>query len=771
MAVKLNGTGRANAVSLIDAGKYNATASWSMSAQDENKLLGDKGDDWAEYEKWFLGLDDSENEKTKAHFKYPFGKNGKVYRAALTAIRQRAGQQDATDIFDAAGSLVDKIDKKEKGRAGITHHERGKGKLIHRAMTMDPSMYNAEEHSIPATLATNQGVDVWDPWNGLVREYLLTESAQFPPSGQIPFIDSHDRSTVKNLLGSVRNCQPGANATGDLVFSSTEADTETKAREGHLTDVSIGYDYDNYYEVDEGATGVINGREFAGPCRVVPNPQILEASAVIIGADAAAKMLRSLPEEVRATLHGRGLDELTAELHEIMQRSFNAPPKTESAENHIIKIKGDRTMPEPTNQPTPDDIRKQERDRIRAVTAEFDKTLEKFGQHESVRQLVTAAKENDMPLEEFRAKLVDAIPGSKTIDIPATGNDNFEGIREKDLQGYSLLKIVRSSMRGGRPLEGLEKEMDQHVERLAKESGISRRENATFIPATIFWPKRNSGKRELNLGDYNAAGALGKITVMGSEFIELLRNQPMVEQAGARRLDGLSGKVIFPRQTAAATAAWSSTPTDSDLTVGDVTIEPKPLTAQTIIDYTLINQTSPDVERVVQEDLLQVINIEYDRAALNGAGAAGEPLGILNIPTGLSSPVTFGAAATWAKVTSFEKALGQANALKGKLAWMTTPGVQDRWKNIPKTSTWPMFLWGEDGRPNGYPAFVTNQMPNDLVLFGNWLDLFLATFAGIQLISDPYSLAPKVKVTIAMMGDVAARHPASFCPSTDSGAQ
>ncbi len=113
MAVKLNGTGRANAVSLIDAGKYNATASWSMSAQDENKLLGDKGDDWAEYEKWFLGLDDSENEKTKAHFKYPFGKNGKVYRAALTAIRQRAGQQDATDIFDAAGSLVDKIDKKE----------------------------------------------------------------------------------------------------------------------------------------------------------------------------------------------------------------------------------------------------------------------------------------------------------------------------------------------------------------------------------------------------------------------------------------------------------------------------------------------------------------------------------------------------------------------------------------------------------------------------------------------------------------------------------
>ncbi len=769
MAVKLNGTGRGHAVSLIDAGKYDATASWSMSADDENKLLGDKGDDWAEYKKWFLGIDDAENEKTKAHYKYPFGKDGKVYRAALTAIRQRAGQQNATDIFDAAGSLIDKIDKKEEKRAGITKHERAKG-TIRRSMTMDPSMYNPEEHSIPATLATNAGVDVWDPWNGLVREYLLTEQAVFPDSGQIPFIDSHDRSTVKNLLGSVRNCKQGAQATGDLVFSSTEADIETKAREGHLTDVSIGYDYDSYYEIDDGATGVINGRQFQGPCRVVPQPVILEASAVIIGADAAAKMLKSLPEENRDALRGKGLDEITAELHEIMQRSFNAPPKTESAENHTIKIKGDRTMPEPTNQPTPDDIRKQERDRIRAATAEFDKVLEKFGQHESVRQLVATAKEKDMPLEEFRAKLTDAIPGSKAIAVPAQAGDPSDvGLRGKELEQYSLLKVINASL-GRAKLEGREKEMDQEVETLARQTGIGRRDNGIFVPAEIFY-RKYSGKRDLSLGTYTAGGSLGNITVMGSEFIELLRNRPMVEQAGARRLDGLSGKVIFPKQSGAATAAWSSTPTKSDLSTGDVTIEPKPLTAKTVIDYTLINQTTPDVERVVQEDLLRVINIEYDRAALNGIGAAGEPLGVFNIPTGLASPVTFGAAATWQKVVDFETAVATLNADVGKLAFMTTPGVRGKWKVIPRVAGFPVFLWGDDNTANGYPVYVTNQVPSNKVLYGNWADLFLATFAGIQLIVDPYSSKPGLEVVIALMGDVAVRHAASFCPSTDAGNQ
>jgi len=111
MAVKLNSKGKTHAHSLVDSGKVDKTSSWSFTAEDGDKILGDPPD-WNEYGKWFLGADDAEDPKAKAHWKYPFGKDGKLYRSGLIAIRQRAGQQSETEIYNAAGALIDKIDNK-----------------------------------------------------------------------------------------------------------------------------------------------------------------------------------------------------------------------------------------------------------------------------------------------------------------------------------------------------------------------------------------------------------------------------------------------------------------------------------------------------------------------------------------------------------------------------------------------------------------------------------------------------------------------------------
>lgn len=120
LAVSLNRKGQSHASSLIKAGKYNATSSWSFSSIDGNKLLGTGAKkNWTNYGKWFLAVESTAKTTTKAHWKYPFGKidadgTGKVFRSALVAIRQRAGQQGATDVFNAAGTLLAAIDKKLK---------------------------------------------------------------------------------------------------------------------------------------------------------------------------------------------------------------------------------------------------------------------------------------------------------------------------------------------------------------------------------------------------------------------------------------------------------------------------------------------------------------------------------------------------------------------------------------------------------------------------------------------------------------------------------
>ena len=114
MALQLNPKAKAHARRLITEGQVDRDSPWSIDAEEENALLGD--DDWAQYGLWFLGLDEAENSDTKAHYRYPVGKAGRVYRSALIAIRQRAGQQDAAGIFDAAGELIELIDGDQDAR-------------------------------------------------------------------------------------------------------------------------------------------------------------------------------------------------------------------------------------------------------------------------------------------------------------------------------------------------------------------------------------------------------------------------------------------------------------------------------------------------------------------------------------------------------------------------------------------------------------------------------------------------------------------------------
>jgi hypothetical protein len=121
MAVMLNGAGEKHARSLIDAGKVNRDDSWAFDASDGDAMLGPSGDDWGAYSKWFLGVDPEVNNETREHYKYPIGKGGDLYRSALIAIRQRASQQDATGIYDAAGKLITQIDGgKSSGRTLAT---------------------------------------------------------------------------------------------------------------------------------------------------------------------------------------------------------------------------------------------------------------------------------------------------------------------------------------------------------------------------------------------------------------------------------------------------------------------------------------------------------------------------------------------------------------------------------------------------------------------------------------------------------------------------
>ena len=122
---KLNKKAYSHAKSLIDKDKIDTTSKWSFSSSDGNKLLGENEDDWDNYSKWFLLINEDASKKTKDYYKFPYGKNDKVYKSGLNAIRQRAGQFGYDDVFNAAGKLLDMIAKKEDAENKIKEDFKG----------------------------------------------------------------------------------------------------------------------------------------------------------------------------------------------------------------------------------------------------------------------------------------------------------------------------------------------------------------------------------------------------------------------------------------------------------------------------------------------------------------------------------------------------------------------------------------------------------------------------------------------------------------------
>ena len=97
-----------------------------------------------------------------------------------------------------------------------------------------------------AVIATETPIERWDDrTQQVVKEVLLMDGCRFRGGrDQIPIVDSHDDSTVGNVLGSIQRMRVDA-TTGELYGYQSWASTETAQEaatlvsEGHLTDFSI----------------------------------------------------------------------------------------------------------------------------------------------------------------------------------------------------------------------------------------------------------------------------------------------------------------------------------------------------------------------------------------------------------------------------------------------------------------------------------------------------------------------------------------------------
>ena len=134
MAVTLNPRAYEHAKELINEGRFvfDERDAWSEhqpSAEEENEFIRRHG--FAEYGKWYLGINDEKPEETKGHYEFPYGDFKKVHRCGVLTAESRAGQYKHFDIENAAAHLHGMIDGRKRAAPSKQSQAAGKARKLH----------------------------------------------------------------------------------------------------------------------------------------------------------------------------------------------------------------------------------------------------------------------------------------------------------------------------------------------------------------------------------------------------------------------------------------------------------------------------------------------------------------------------------------------------------------------------------------------------------------------------------------------------------------
>jgi len=423
------------------------------------------------------------------------------------------------------------------------------------------------------------------------------------------------------------------------------------------------------------------------------------------------------------------------------------------------KINKDIIMTEEKKDINLDEVRTKTLEDAKAEFKRNSKEIIDLAVKHDKRDLADNAIKEGLSVEEFRGVLLNEICNDKPLETAEIG------MTQNEVREFSLVRAINAlanpTDRKAQEAAAFEFECSNQA---AREQGATAQ--GIMIPADVLG---NWSKRDINSSDDST---LIPQDYKSGDFIDVLRNSSSVMQAGATMLRGLSGSVVIPKKTAASSAAWIATEgnaaSESEFTSGSVTMSPKVIGAFTDATRLLLQQSSLDVENLIRDDLTQSIATAIDLGALAGSGSSGQPTGIANT-SGINTTTFAAANPTYAEIIGMESAVAADNALVGNLAYICKPADYGTLKTTSKDSGSGQFVVEPDGRMNGYNVIRSNQVTSGDFYFGNFSDLLIGMYGGLDITVDPYALSTSggVRIIALQTVDVAVRHAVSFCKSSD----
>lgn len=388
-------------------------------------------------------------------------------------------------------------------------------------------------------------------------------------------------------------------------------------------------------------------------------------------------------------------------------------------------------------------------------------------------EVVNAAVRGGESAEAFNVRALDFAASPEATATRA--REAKIGLSEKEEKSYSFVRLIAHladpTDAGKRNAAGFEIECATAA--AAKHKGQVR---GALVPVDVLASRNYAGGKtpgwsvrgpsDMTVGTPAHGGNLVADTFMAGSFIEMLRETAVLPRLGARLLGGLTGDITIPKKTAGAAVGWvaeDGTASNSRVQIGQVSATPHTISARTQLSRKLLVQSSLDVEQLVRADFAEGIGLEIDRCAVYGSADPGAPEG-LDEKTGIGAVVFAGANPTFAEIMALWTAVRTANAARGSLGFLLHPNETAKLMTTPRFTGGDSPIMANMGNLLGFNAPDSSQVTAGDIWFGNWADLVIATWGGLDILVDPFteSTSGAVRITAFHDVDFVARHAQSF---------
>ena len=246
------------------------------------------------------------------------------------------------------------------------------------------------------------------------------------------------------------------------------------------------------------------------------------------------------------------------------------------------------------------------------------------------------------------------------------------------------------------------------------------------------------------------------------DILKPLRAKNVLSQAGAKFMSGLVGNVQVPVMSK-SNVTWegeTSTAKDGAGTFSHVTLSPKRLTAFVDISKQMIAQDSVDVESAIREDLVNAINSKLEETVLgSAAGSATQPAGIFFTikPT---------AVADFAALVNKESDVEDANVI-GECKYILSNKAKAALRSMSKGTKSTQLVY-ENGAVDGTVALNTSNVAGKNYVYGDFSNLAIGSWGGVDLTVDPYTKAADgmIRIVVNMYVDAQVLRAAAFATGT-----